>query len=121
MNASSSKQIDFTFNRNSLYREDSVTDLSVGSIRRLKPIQPDGTEDKERATIYVANSQLNSPQGLVPLQARLKATSLDQAMEEFPGAMQHALNEMVERMKKLQEQQKAAQQKGQSRIITPGR
>ncbi len=121
MDTVSQEQIDFTFNRKNLCREESVTDLSVGAIRCLKPINPDGTEDKERVTIYVGHTQLQSPQGLVPLQARLKATTLEEAMDEFPAAMKKALEEMVENMKRMQEQQKASQQKSESRIITPGR
>ncbi len=121
MNASSPEQIDFTFNKSNLYREESVTDLKVGSIRCLKPIKPDGTEDESRTTLFVGHAQLHSPQGLVPIQAQLKATALEQAMDEFPGAMQKALEEMVERAKQMHAQQQAAQKANESRIITPGR
>ena len=121
MNGSSPDQIDFTFDRKNLCLEESVTDLKVGAIRCLKPINADGTEDKTRTMIYVGHTQLQSPQGLVPIQAPLKATTLEQAMEEFPGAMKNALEQMVERMKKAQEQQQAARKENESRIITPGR
>jgi len=121
MNASSPDQIDFNFNVKNLCREESVTDLKVGSIRCLKPINADGSDDDARMTIFVGHTQLHSPQGLVPLQAQLKATTLQQAIEEFPGAMQKALEEMVERMKQMQAQQEAQKQESESRIITPGR
>lgn len=121
MNASSPDPIDFNFNINNLCREESITDLKVGSIRCLKPIKPDGTDDENRMTIFVGHAQLHSPQGLVPLQSHLKATTLEQAIEEFPGAMKKALDEMVERAKQMQAQQQAAQKQSESRIITPGR
>jgi len=121
MNDSSTDRIDFNFNMKNLCREESVTDLQVGSIRCLRPIKPDGTDDKSRMTIFVGHTQLHSPQGLVPLQAQLKATSLKKAILEFPGAMQKALEEMVEKMKQMQAQQEAAKKENQSRIITPGR
>ena len=121
MNASSPEQIDFNFNKTNLCLEESVTDLRVGSIRCLKPIKPDGTEDQSRTTLFVGHTQLQSPQGLVPLQAQLKANTLAEAIDEFPGAMQTALEEMVEKAKQMHAQQQAAQQANESRIITPGR
>ena len=121
MTANSPEQINFTFNKQNLCREDSVTDLQVGSIRRLNPIKPDGTKDESRQTIFVGHTQLHSPQGLVPLQAPLQAATLEQAIEEFPGAMKKALKEMVERAKQMQAQQQAAQKEDASRIIMPGR
>ncbi len=121
MTESNQGQIDFTFNKQNLCREESVTDLKVGSIRCLRPIKPDGTDDESRQTIFVGHTQLNTPQGMVPLQALLQATVLEQAIEEFPGAMKKALEEMVERAKQMQDQQQAAQKKNESRIIVPGR
>ena len=121
MTANSPEQINFTFNKQNLCREDSVTDLQVGSIRRLTPIKPDGTEDESRQTLFVGHTQLHSPQGMVPLQAPLQATTLKQAIEEFPAAMKKGLEEMMERAKQMQAQQKAAKKENDSRIIMPGR
>ncbi len=121
MTANSPDQIDFTFNKQNLCREESVTDLKVGSIRCLRPIKPDGTKDESRQPIFVGHTQLNSPQGLVPLQTPLQATTLEQAIDEFPGAMKKALEEMMERAKQMQAQQRGAQKENESRIIMPGR
>lgn len=121
MNAKNQDQIDFTFNQQNLCREESVTDLKVGSIRCLRPIKPDGTDDESRQTIFIGHTQLNTPQGLVPLQTLLQATTLQKALTEFPGAMKKALEEMVEKAKQMQAQQQAAQKKNESRIIVPGR
>ena len=120
MNAGSPDPIDFNFDKNNLCREESVTDLKVGSIRCLKPIKPDGTDDENRVTVFVGHTRIQSPQGLVPFQSLLKATTLEQAIEEFPGAMKKALGEMVEKAKEMQAQQQA-QKQNESRIITPGR
>ena len=38
--------IDFTVDRNNLYREESFTDIKVAAIRRLTPVKPDGTVDE---------------------------------------------------------------------------
>ena len=121
MTAKSPEQIDFTFNKQNLCREESVTDLKAGSIRCLRPIKPDGTKDESRQTIFVGHTQLRSPQGLVPLQTPLQSTTLEQAIDEFPGAMKKALEEMVKRAKQMQAQQQGAQKENESRIIMPGR
>ena len=60
-----------------------------------------------------------SPEGPVPLQTPLEANTLEEAIEAFPAAMEKALVEMIERIKKMQEQ-KQMQQKDDSRIIVPG-
>ncbi len=114
------QQIDFTVDKNNLYREESITDLKVVSIRRLMPINADGTEDAGRTPVFMAQTQLMSPDGPVPLQSALKAGSIEEAIDEFPGAMQQALGEVVKRMKTMREQQMHKQNED-SRIIVPGR
>ena len=119
-NGEQGQQINFTVDKNNLYREESITDLKVASIRRLMPINADGTEDASRTPVFMAQTQLMSPEGPVPLQSALKAGSIEEAIDEFPGAMKKALAEMVERVKKMREQQ-MNEQKDDSRIIVPGR
>lgn len=112
--------IDFTIDRNNLYREESITDLKKGSIRKMVPIKPDGSEDNSRSPMFFGHTQLMSPEGPLPLQARLMANNLTEAMDVFPQAMQQALAEMVETIQKLQQEQQA-RQRDDSRIIVPGR
>jgi hypothetical protein len=114
-------QLDFTFNTRNLYREESVTDLKVGSIRCFTPIKADGTKDETREAMFVGHTQLMSPQGMVPLQAPIKAVQLEEAMKKFPEAMQQAMEEMMERAKRIQDEQGLAGQQDDSRIILPGR
>ncbi len=113
-------QIDFTVEKNNLYREENILDLKSASIRCLSPVKPDGTPDESREMIFVGNTQLMSPQGPVPLHAPLKASTLEEAMDVFPEAMQKAMAEMIENVKRMQEQEQAKQQ-DDSRIIMPGR
>ncbi len=123
MTEKENEQINFTVDENNLYREESITDLKVASIRILKPVKADGSDDSSRTPIFHGHTQLMSPQGPVPIQANLMANNLDEAMKAFPDAMQKAFQEMVERAKKMQEQQQQQQQQQQSdsRIIMPGR
>ncbi len=111
--------IDFTVDQDNLYREEPFTDLKVASIRRLIPITPDGADDSSRQPIFLGQTQLMSPEGPVPLQARLAANTIGEAIAEFPRAMEGALAEVVKNLRELQKQE--ATQKDDSRIIVPGR
>lgn len=113
---------DFKVDAKNLYREETITDLKVASIKVLTPIKADGSEDDSREQIFIGNTQLMSPEGPLPLQAPLDAENLDQAMEVFPSAMRQALNEMVERIKEMQRKEQFQGRGGRdSGIIIPGR
>ena len=110
-------QIDFTVDQNNLYREESVLDLKSASIRCLRPVKSDGiTADAGRKTIFVGHTQLMSPQGPVPLHAPLEASTFEEAMEIFPEAMKKAMEEMIENVRKMQQEQETAKRE-ESRII----
>lgn len=115
------QQIDFTVNANNLYREESITDFKAVSIRSLTPVKSDGSKDDGRETLFIGHTQLMSPQGMVPLQAMLQASTLEEAIEKYPSAMKKALEEMVENAKQMQQEQSQNQQQKESRIIVPGR
>lgn len=110
--------IDFTVDQQNLYREEAYTDLKVASIRRLVPINLDGSDDKSRTPVFIGTSQLMSPQGPLPLQAALPANNLEEAIQVFPAAMERAMADMIEELQKMQEAEK---QENDSRIILPGR
>lgn len=114
------QNISFSIDKNNLYREESLTDLKVGSIRRLIPLKSDGTADDSRTELFIGHTQLMSPEGPLPIQAELAAKTIDEAINVFPQAMKQALTEMIEKMQEMQKQQQM-QQKDESRIIIPGR
>lgn len=118
METNQTPEIDFTVDANNLYREESITDLKVASIRQLIPIKADGTVDADRKPVFYGHTQLMSPQGPVPIQAPLEADSLEGAMALFPKAMKVAMDQLLEKYKTMAEEQ---QQKEESRIIVPGR
>ena len=98
----------------SLYREEIFTDLRVATIRRLTPIGPDGSEDTSRDVIFVAQTTLLSQSGPLPVQCPIEATSLQEAMEKFPDAVNQAVERMIEEAREIQRQEA-------SRIVVPGR
>ena len=114
-----SQNIDFVLNADDLYREETIIDLKVGAIKCLIPVKKNGVEDSSRKKMFFAHTQLVSPQGPIPLQAKLKATTLEEAVEQFPKAMRLAMEAMAERARSMQSMQGGGQPRGgDSPIIT---
>jgi hypothetical protein len=114
------EQIDFKVDTNNLYREDAITDLKVASIRRMVPVLADGRDDSSRSPIFFGHTQILTPQGPLPLQAKLMANNMAEAIAAFPEAMEQEMARVIEQIRKMQaEEQK--KQRGDSRIIVPGR
>ena len=100
------------FNQQNLHQEEIFTDLTIGSIRRLTPVKPNGEMDKTRPILFVGQSQIYTQQGPMPIQFPIEAKSLQQAMEKFPAAMEEFVAHLVEQAKEMQRQE-------QSRLIVP--
>jgi len=98
--------------RDNLYREEVVTDLKAATLRRLQPIQVDGSDDPSRPPIFLAETQLLTQGGVLPVQARLEASTLEKAIEIFPAAINEAVERMVEEARELQRREA-------SRIVVP--
>ena len=112
-------QIDFSVDKNNLYREENTTDLKTASIRCLTPVNIDGTIDETRPKIFVGHTQLMSPQGPVPLQVRLNASTLEEALDRFPAAMENEMAQMIEQAKKMQQEMEREERRGKSNLILP--
>ena len=118
--------VDFSVDRQNLYREESFTDLKVATIRRLIPVKADGSVDKTRKTIFIGETNILTPNGPLPIQAVIQAKQLQQAIKNFPEAMQAAVDKLAEEVKKMKEKQRSpiiapGGDKEDSRIIVPGR
>ena len=115
-NGRAPNNLDFQVDKTNLYREISITDLKIANIRQLIPVNIDGSDDTSRETIFIGNTQLGTPQGPIPMQAVLEATSIEEAMELFPKAMELETHKVIENFKRMEAQQK----KEKSNIIMPG-
>lgn len=117
--------IDFTVDRQNLYREETFTDLKVASIRRLIPVNTDGSIDKTRKTVFVGETNLMTPGGPLPVQAVITAKQLQQAIKRFPEAMQTAVEKLAEEVNKMRQKENSSiitpAENESSRIIVPGR
>ncbi len=96
-----------------LYREESFTDLKIAQIRRLTPVKPDGSIDESRNLMFIAETQLMSARGPLPIHTSVEADDLQDAFNKFPEAINAAVERMVEEAKEMQRQEA-------SRIVVPG-
>ena len=115
-NGGAPNNLDFQVDKTNLYREISVTDLKIANIRQLIPMNVDGTDDTSRETIFIGNTQLGTPQGPIPMQAKLEATTMEEAMDLFPQAMELETQKVIENFKRMEAEQKNEK----SNIIMPG-
>jgi hypothetical protein len=95
-----------------LYREETFTDLRVGSIRRLQPVTVDGSPDPSKPVRFVGQTQLMSQMGPLPVQCEIQASTLKEAIEKFPAAIKLAVDDLVAEARELQRRE-------MSRIVAP--
>ena len=103
-------------NVDNLYREESFTDLTYATIRRLTPVKADGTSvDETRDALFTGMTQLMSPNGPVPVQCVIEgAKTLAEAAAKLPDAVEKAVREMIAEAREMERQEA-------SRIVVPGR
>ena len=95
-----------------LYTEETITDLKVGHIRKLIPIKADGSVDESREAIYTGSTNIMTPGGALPIQGDIEAKTLEEAIENFPKAINAAVEKLKADMLRMQQEQA-------SQIITP--
>lgn len=104
---------DIAVDLENLYREETFTDLKVASIRRLTPINADGSDDTSRPTMFVGETTLMSARGPLPINCPIEAASLTDALDAFPQAVQQAVERLMEEAREMQRQEA-------NRIVVPG-
>jgi len=113
--ADGSKMTDVKIDPNNLYKEESFTDLTYATIRRLTPVKIDGSIDESREAIFTGMAQLMSPNGAIPVQCIIEgAKNLSEAAAKLPEAVEKAVQTMIAEAKEIQRQES-------SRIVVPGR
>jgi hypothetical protein len=96
----------------SLYQEDVFTDRRAGTIRRLRPIKADGSEDPSRTTLFSGQTQLLTPAGVLPLGFDIEANTLQEALDKFPEGVKAALEQAIEEAREMRRE-------SASRIVVP--
>ena len=98
---------------NNLYRDETITDQRVGTIKILTPITDQGDVDSSRETQYIGSAQVMTPAGALPISFDLNADNLKDAVNNFADASKQALEETANELRELQRQ-------AASSIVTPG-
>lgn len=86
---------------NSLYREELITDRRIGTIRVLTPVTRDGLADATRKVLYVGETQVLTPAGMLPIAFDLEANSLAEAIEKFPEGVKTAVEQTIQEIQQL--------------------
>ena len=95
---------DIEMNAAELYREDTFTDNQIGAIKRLTPVNADGSDDPSRPVEYIGSTQIMTPAGALPLSFELPGESLAEAIAAFGAAAHEAVERTLEELKEMQRQ-----------------
>lgn len=104
---------DIRLDPNGLYREETLTDLRAGMLKRMVPVTREGKDDPGRPVLYEGQASLMTQRGPLPLQFHIDASSLEDALAKFPDAAKQALVETLEELRRLQREQASS-------IVVPG-
>jgi hypothetical protein len=96
----------------SLYQEEIFTDRRAGTLRRLTPINADGSPDSSRPVLFSGQTQLLTPAGVLPLGFDIEAATLAEALDKFPDGVRMALEQAIEEAREMRREQA-------SRIVVP--
>ena len=108
-----SDQTDNAMDPNSLYREENFTDQKLGAIRKLIPVNSDGSDDKDREVMFFGSAQVMTPMGALPLNFALEGSTIGAAAEDFAGKAANAVEEAAKELENMRREQA-------SQIVVPG-
>ncbi|MGH8373379.1 MAG: hypothetical protein ACRETO_11710 [Gammaproteobacteria bacterium] len=94
----------FELDLKNLYREDVFTDQKVGTLRQMTPVKQDGSADSSRTVLFVGETSLLTPAGTLPVNFRIEAGSLSEALGKFTDAANQAIQETMEQLRELRRQ-----------------
>src|SRR5690606_25334120 len=99
------RQSEIAMQANGMYREEVFTDNTVGTIRRLTPVDSHGEPDSTRQQSFVGSTQVMTQAGPLPLNFEIEASSLSEAIEGFGAAAREAFEQTMEELREMQRQQ----------------
>jgi hypothetical protein len=95
-----------------LYKEETFTDRRAGTLRRLTPVSIEGATDPSRPVLFSGQTQLLTPAGVLPLVFELEASTLEEALQQFPEGVKAALEQAIEEAREMRRE-------SASRIVVP--
>ena len=102
-----------SFNGDNLYREESFTDRTVGTLRRMTPVDKNGNIDDSRAVLYIGQTQVMTAMGPLPLTFDIEAKTLEEAIAGFTDGAKAAFDETMKELEELRREQASS-------IVVPG-
>lgn len=112
MNSEAQKLDDLQIDVKNLFREETFTDLKVGTIRRLTPVTAEGKLDTGRKVLFIAQTQIMSNVGPLPVQSEIDALNMEEALRKYPEAIKAAVDQLMVEARELQRRE-------MSRIVAP--
>ena len=103
MSSASDRQA--TMDSTQVYHEETFTDRKVGTIRRLTPVNAEGSPDAARPVLFVGQAQIMTPMGAVPISFELEATTLDGAIAKFGPAAEAAVQQTMRELQEMRREQ----------------
>lgn len=103
----------FSIDIENLYKEESITDLKAATIRKMVPINADGSIDNNRSEKFIGDTTLMTQMGPIPVQFPLETDNLEKAFELFPEGIKAAVEKLNDRAKEMAREEA-------SRIVVPG-
>lgn len=98
----------------SLYREEVFSDRKVGTIRRLTPVNIDGSADPARTVVFIGQTQILTAMGALPLSFEIEAKNLEEAVAGFSAGTKAAFERTVRELEEYRRQ-------AASSIVVPDR
>ena len=92
---------DLAMDSSNLYKEETITDRKVGTIRTLIPVKSDGSADDSREVEFVGETQIMTPMGALPINFKIEAKTLDEAVEKYGDAGKEAVEKAVKELQQM--------------------
>jgi hypothetical protein len=92
---------DLAMDSSNLYKEETITDRKVGTIRTLIPVKSDGSADDSREVEFVGETQIMTPMGALPINFQIEAKTLDEAVEKYGDAGKEAVEKAVKELQQM--------------------
>ena len=96
-----------------LWREESITDRRIGTLRVMTPIRADGQPDPARRVSYVGEAQMMTNVGALPISFEVEASSLAEAVSKYGDAAREAFERAMRELQDLRRQ-------ASSSLVLPG-
>lgn len=102
-----------TFNGDNLYLEETFTDRTVGTLRRMTPVTKEGTPDENRKVYFVGQTQVMTAMGALPLTFDIETDKLEEAAVAFSDGAKKAYEDTMKQLEEMRREQASS-------IVVPG-